>query len=74
MEQIFINLTTKKATCNKSKEAKKRNRRDTALSFFAGASTTFIAWLFLSWLDVVLHNMDPEPVYRAWNFFALFFM
>ena len=31
------------------------------------------AWMFISWIDVVTHNLDPEPIYHAWNFFALLF-
>lgn len=28
-------------------------------------------WLLFSWIDVVLHNLDPEPVYQWWNLFMI---
>lgn len=28
-------------------------------------------WLVVSWADVVLHNLDPNPVYHSWNLFVL---
>lgn len=31
----------------------------------------FSAWLLASWVDVVLHNLSPNPVYQSWNLFAL---
>lgn len=30
-----------------------------------------LAWMFISWIDVIAHNLDPEPVYQAWNIFAI---
>lgn len=31
----------------------------------------FLIWVFISWIDVITHNLDSEPVYQAWNFFVL---
>ena len=28
-------------------------------------------WLVASWADVVLHNLDTNPVYHSWNLFTL---
>ena len=28
-------------------------------------------WVVLSWVDVVLHNLDTNPVYQSWNLFAM---
>jgi hypothetical protein len=36
-----------------------------------GTSISFLLWVFLSWIDVVLHNLDPEPVYQWWNLFMI---
>lgn len=36
-------------------------------------SVLFILWVFISWADVVAHNLDPEPVYQVWNIFTLLF-
>lgn len=33
-----------------------------------------VGWFGISWIDVVLHNLDDEPVYQAWNIFALLFL
>lgn len=32
----------------------------------------FDAWIFISWVDIVLHNTRPNPIYQVWNFFTLF--
>ena len=31
----------------------------------------FALWVALSWVDVVLHNLDTNPVYQSWNLFAM---
>lgn len=36
-----------------------------------GTSISFLLWVFLSWIDVALHNLDPEPVYQWWNLFMI---
>ena len=36
-----------------------------------GISISFLLWLLLSWIDVVLHNLNPEPVYQWWNLFMI---
>lgn len=42
-------------------------------TFFLGAYLALGAWIFFSWIDIVCNNLDPYPVYFAWNFFTLFF-
>ena len=32
---------------------------------------SFNAWMLLSFIDVVAHNLDPEPVYQWWNLIIL---
>ena len=34
---------------------------------------TFFAWIGCSFLDTIAHNLDPAPVYAAWNLFAMIF-
>lgn len=36
-------------------------------------SGMFVLWCLFSWLDVVLHNLDPDPVYQCWNLFMILF-
>lgn len=31
----------------------------------------FLLWIILSYFDVILHNLDEEPIYKFWNFFQL---
>lgn len=33
----------------------------------------FDIWVFVSWIDIILHNTSPNPIYQSWNFFTLFF-
>lgn len=33
----------------------------------------FDIWIFASWVNIVLHNTHPNPVYWSFNFFTLFF-
>lgn len=42
-------------------------------NLFLGACLAFDIWVFISWVDIVLHNTRPDPVYQVWNFFTLFF-
>lgn len=42
-------------------------------NLFFGALLAFDIWVFVSWIDVITHNLYPNPVYQAWNFFILFF-
>jgi hypothetical protein len=30
-----------------------------------------LLWFLFSWIDVILHNLDPNPVYQCWNLFVL---
>ena len=37
-------------------------------------TVTFIIamfWFIASYLDVVTHNLDEDPIYHGWNFFKL---
>lgn len=31
----------------------------------------FIAWLFMSFIEIMANNLKPDPVYSGWNFFIL---
>lgn len=42
-------------------------------NLFFGACFAFDIWIFISWVDIILHNTRPDPVYQVWNFFTLFF-
>lgn len=37
-----------------------------------GSGFVLTAWFFLSWADVVMHNLDPSPMYHVWNMFNMF--
>ena len=28
-------------------------------------------WFIASYLDVIAHNLDEDPIYHGWNFFKL---
>ena len=32
-----------------------------------------LVWMGASWLDVICHNLDPNPTYAIWNVFAMLF-
>ena len=32
--------------------------------------TIWLAWLVISYIDIVTHNSEAQPVYLAWNLFA----
>lgn len=38
-----------------------------------GVCVAFEVWVFVSWIDIILHNTKPDPIYQVWNFFTLFF-
>lgn len=38
---------------------------------YFGALAGLCLWVFASWVDIVTHNMNPDPIYKAWNFFTL---
>ena len=42
-------------------------------NFTLGAVFAVGAWVFISWIDVAMHNLEPNPVYQIWNFFTLIF-
>lgn len=31
----------------------------------------FIVWFVASYMDIVMHNLDDEPIYKAWNLFTI---
>lgn len=41
-------------------------------NMFAGAACAALAWLLLSWLDVVIHNTAPGYEYSNLNLIYLF--
>lgn len=56
------------------KRIKRMRRIKLALKgIFLGACVAFGIWVLASWVDVVLHNTNPNPVYQAWNLFVLAF-
>ena len=30
-------------------------------------------WVVASWIDIIIQNVNPNPVYPFWNFFELIF-
>lgn len=36
-------------------------------------SIPFIAWVFISWMEIVAFNLEPGHIYNTWNFFVMFF-
>lgn len=40
-------------------------------SLFFGICFALDIWVFASWIDIILHNLDPDPVYQIWNIFTL---
>lgn len=32
-----------------------------------------ILWFLMSFVDVVMNNLNPAPVYQGWNLFTLLF-
>ena len=34
-------------------------------------SALLSVWVLASWVDVVTHNLNPNPIYQSWNLFAL---
>ena len=36
-----------------------------------GGTAVVGLWLLASWVDVVTHNLDTNPVYQSWNLFAI---
>lgn len=54
----------------------KARRRHNAIVRWIGRvpviiGTVFLAWVFLSWLEVVTHNTIPGYEYHIYNFFNL---
>jgi hypothetical protein len=45
--------------------------RKIATHLFFGICLLGCLWFLASCIDIVAHNMDPNPVYKAWNFFCL---
>ena len=43
------------------------------LTLLTCLSVIVILWMLASFVDTVMHNLDMEPIYQAWNFFGLFF-
>jgi hypothetical protein len=36
-----------------------------------GILVAFVIWVFISFVDVNIHNGDLNPKYPAWNFFEI---
>lgn len=41
-------------------------------NFFTVASTTFLVWVGISWMEICSKNLSDNPVYWAGNFFEIF--
>ena len=53
-------------------EKKRRIRWDRVIECLARALVfTFVAWVFISYFNIVLHNTEEHPCYFEWNFFQL---
>ncbi len=50
-------------------------RKVLKISYYTTISLMIVlsAWIMASYLDVVTHNLNPDPVYKAWNLFVLLF-
>lgn len=48
---------------------------ETMKAFLMTVMVMFIAWVFISWLNVVFNNSSPETIQNiwSWNFFKVFF-
>ena len=42
-------------------------------SLFFAATFAFVAWVAISYFNVVLHNTEEHPMYFSWNFFNYMF-
>jgi hypothetical protein len=51
----------------KNKRKKRRFRWD---RLWWTLVTIWLAWLVISYIDIVIHNTEAQPVYLAWNLFA----
>ena len=64
----------KAALCRDSKARRRKNAMKRWISWIpAIVGVMFIAWVFLSWAEVVLHNITPGYEYHIYNFFHLLF-
>ena len=36
-----------------------------------GICALFLAWIFVSWIDVIIHNGMRDYIYANWNVFKL---
>ena len=36
-------------------------------------TAVFMAWAFISWVEIIAKNLTENPVYHCWNMFILFF-
>lgn len=53
-------------------EKRRHIRCDRVIECLAWAAIfTFVAWVFISYFNIVLHNTEEHPIYFDWNFFLL---
>lgn len=52
----------------------KTDTKTKAIIVFYTISTLILIWLFVSWVDVIRHNMLGDETYQYWifNFFRIF--
>ena len=41
------------------------------VDWFAVNSMIFFTWGFISWVEVICKNLDPNPNYSSWNLIKL---
>lgn len=40
-------------------------------AIYAVATICLFLWMFLSWMDIIVDNVEPNPVHHPMNFFIL---
>lgn len=67
--------TPRKIKAALRRDSKARRRKNAVKRWIswipAIVGVMFIAWVFLSWAEVALHNMTPGYEYHIYNFFHL---
>ena len=38
---------------------------------FCFVSGVVCLWVLASWIDIVLHNLEPNSTYQSWNLFVI---
>lgn len=51
---------------------KKNNQSKTSWNIIVILNAILLIWIIASFIDVNLHNLNPEPSYSFWNLFRVF--